>query len=175
MTKDNSMTVPSAVDAGAVDGAATQRFVTCAIDGEMYAVPVQSVREVVRWMPVTRIPHGAPSVKGVINLRGEIVPLIDLRIHLGLPETTPSDRTCIIVISMQRDGAKLQAGLIVDAALEVIRVATSEIEGGHDALPGKSGRHLTGIVQAKGALIILLACESLVRDALFPATIETAA
>ena len=145
---------------------AVERYVTFVVAGETYAVPALAVREVVRWMPVTRIPHGALAVKGVINLRGEIVPLVDLRVHLGLAPVDATDRTCIVVVSVQRGASRIQAGLIVDVALEVTRIAVTGGTADGGALPGSSGRYVTSIAQTKGGLVILLDCAPLVIDAL---------
>lgn len=143
-----------------------ERYVTCQVAGETYAVPALAVREVVRWMPVTRVPNSARAVNGVINLRGEIVPVIDLRVHLGLAAAEPTDRSCIIVLSMPASGGKLQAGLIVDLALEVTRIPARDISAGGDIAPGHAGRYIAGIAQTKGGLLILLDGEAVMVDAL---------
>jgi purine-binding chemotaxis protein CheW len=147
-----------------MESATSDRFVTCMVGGELYAAPALSVREVVRWTPPTRIPHGAPSTKGVINLRGEIVPLVDLRVHLGLPSVEPTDRTCIIVLSPTSDGRPPHIGLIVDVALEVARVPTQDIES-REAVGMIAGTYITGIAHTKHGLLMLLDCQALLRDA----------
>ena len=101
-----------------------ERYVTFLVAGETYAVPALSVREVIRWVSPARVPNAGPSVKGVINLRGEIVTVLDLRTRLDLPSAEPTDRTCIVVVTLQRGAIRHQAGLIVDTALDVTRMTS---------------------------------------------------
>lgn len=149
------------------------RHVTFLVAGETYAVPVSHVREVIRWIPVTRLPHGAASVKGVINLRGEIVTLLDLRALLNLPPEAPTDRTCIVVVSIQRADARLQTGLIVDTALDVTQMAAKDIETKGDDAPVFAGDYVVGIARTKTGLTLLLDVERLVTDGLAPASLPS--
>ena len=137
-------------------------FVTFLIANETYAVPAKAVREVVRWTPVTRVPNASPAVKGVMNLRGEIVSVLDVRTSLGLPVVEPTDRTCIVVVTAQDADRRLHVGLIVDTALDVTHIAEPEQE--HDALI--AGEHVQGIARTKAGLIILLDVNRLALDAL---------
>jgi purine-binding chemotaxis protein CheW len=149
----------------------SMRYVTFRVADEIYAVPALSVREVTRWVPVTRVPHGGPAVKGVINLRGEIVVVLDLRTQLNLPSVEPTDRTCIVVVTAQRPNGRLLAGLIVDTALEVTRIAEHDLEQLSDAAPGLSGAYVTGVARTKSGLTVLLDVARLALDGLVPAAI----
>src|SRR5258708_36311970 len=93
-----------------------ERYVTFLVAGETYAVPALSVREVIRWVAPARVPNAGPSVKGVINLRGEIVTVLDLRLRLGLPAAEPTDRTCIAAVPLRRGAVPQHAGLLLDTA-----------------------------------------------------------
>ena len=150
---------------------AAERYVTFRVADETYAVPVASVREVARWMPATRVPHGARSMKGVINLRGEVVVVLDLRALLNLPTVEPTDRTCIVVVSAERQGKRLQAGLVVDTALEVTRIGLHDLETLSGAAPALSGDYVTAVARTKGGLTMLLDVERLALDGLSPAAI----
>ncbi len=94
------------------------------VDGSQYAVPVESVREIVRMRPVTPIPRVAADILGVISLRGEIVQVVDLRRRLGLAAAQP-DRSSRIIVVHAEDGRV--AGLLVDAVVEVLRVTDDAI------------------------------------------------
>ena len=137
-------------------------YVTFLAAGEIYGVPTASVREVLVWTPVTRIPNAGASVKGVINLRGEIIPVLDVRLRLGLPPTDPTERTCIVVMTVRQGREKLTAGLVVDTALEVTRLVPAQIEGRADAR--LAGAHVDGVARTKAGLVMLLNADALVSD-----------
>ena len=137
-------------------------YVTFLAAGEIYGVPTASVREVLVWTPVTRIPNAGASVKGVINLRGEIIPVLDVRLRLGLPPVEPTERTCIVVMTVRQGREKLTAGLVVDTALEVTRLVPAQIEGGAEG--SLAGAHVDGVARMKGGLVMLLNADSLVLD-----------
>ena len=101
-----------------------RQFLTLSLDDTPYAVPVESVREIVRMRPLTPIPRVAPEVCGVISLRGEIIQVVDLRRRLGLPPVEPGRRSRIIVLQVDDD---LTAGLLVDGVGVVLRVPEADI------------------------------------------------
>jgi purine-binding chemotaxis protein CheW len=147
---------------------AAERYVTFLVAGEVYAVPALSVREVIRWVPPARVPHAGPSVKGVINLRGEIVTVLDLRMRLDLPSAEPTERTCIVVVTLQRGAVRHQAGLIVDTALDVTRIADADVQNRSGA--AATERHdVTGVARTKSGITMVLDVERLVLDGVGPA------
>lgn len=97
------------------------------IDGSSYAVPVESVREIVRVRPITPIPRVTRDVRGVISLRGEILQVIDLRLRLGLPPTEISKSTRIVVVHGEDGGG---TGVLVDQVREVLRVSDETVGAG---------------------------------------------
>jgi purine-binding chemotaxis protein CheW len=148
-----------------------ERYVTFRVADETYAVPAANVREVTRWMPATRVPHGARAMKGVINLRGEVVVVLDLRVLLNLPPVEPTDRTCIVVVWAEHQGRRLQTGLIVDTALEVARIGPHDLETISGAAPTLSGDYVAAVARTKDGLTLLLDVERLALDGLSPAAI----
>ena len=94
------------------------------VDGAAYAVPVESVREIVRIRPITPMPRVSEDIRGVIALRGEIIQVLDLRRRLGRPPVDPSRRSRIVVVHLEDGGA---AGVLVDAVREVLRVPADAI------------------------------------------------
>jgi purine-binding chemotaxis protein CheW len=104
------------------------KFLTFRLDQEEYAVEVMKVREIMGVLHITSVPQTAKEVKGVINLRGKVIPVIDLRVKFGLPETEYTQRTCIIVVQLSEHGGT-QMGIIVDEVSEVVNLAPGDIQG----------------------------------------------
>ena len=122
------------------------------IGNETFGVRIGSVREIVRVPEITAVPSAPETVEGVINLRGKIIPVMDLRKRFGQTEIQPDKKNRILVVELEN---KL-VGLIVNAASEVLRIAPSEIEApGNLFAEGESG-YVTGVGKLKGRLIILL-------------------
>jgi purine-binding chemotaxis protein CheW len=122
------------------------------IGNETFGVRIGSVREIVRVPEITSVPSAPETVEGVINLRGKIIPVMDLRKRFGQTEIRPDKKNRILVVELEN---KL-VGLIVNAASEVLKIAPSEIEPpGAVFAEGESG-YVTGVGKLKGRLIILL-------------------
>jgi purine-binding chemotaxis protein CheW len=122
------------------------------IGNETFGVRIGAVREIVRVPEITAVPSAPETVEGVINLRGKIIPVMDLRKRFGQTEIQPDKKNRILVVELDN---KL-VGLIVNAASEVLRIAPSEIEApGNLFAEGESG-YVTGVGKLKGRLIILL-------------------
>jgi purine-binding chemotaxis protein CheW len=122
------------------------------IGNETFGVRIGSVREIVRVPEITAVPSAPETIEGVINLRGKIIPVMDLRKRFGQTEVQPDKKNRILVVELDN---KL-VGLIVNAASEVLRIAPTEIEApGNLFAEGESG-YVTGVGKLKGRLIILL-------------------
>lgn len=122
------------------------------IGNETFGVRIGSVREIVRVPEITAVPSAPETVEGVINLRGKIIPVMDLRKRFGQTEIQADKKNRILVVELNN---KL-VGLIVNAASEVLKIAPSEIEApGNLFAEGESG-YVTGVGKLKGRLIILL-------------------
>ena len=122
------------------------------IGNETYGVRIGAVREIVRVPEITAVPSAPETVEGVINLRGKIIPVMDLRKRFGQTEIQPDKKNRILVVELEH---KL-VGLIVNAASEVLKISPSEIEPpGNLFTDGESG-YVTGVGKLKGRLIILL-------------------
>ena len=122
------------------------------IGRETLGLPISLVREIVRVPEITPVPNAPPHIEGVINLRGKIIPVMDLRKRFGQTEIQADKKNRILVVELDN---KL-VGLIVNAASEVLKIAPSEIEApGNLFAEGESG-YVTGVGKLKGRLIILL-------------------
>ncbi|WP_199794684.1 chemotaxis protein CheW [Lentibacillus sp. Marseille-P4043] len=119
---------------------------------EEYAVSVQQVGSIERIEPITRVPQTADFVKGVINMRGVVTPIIDLRKRFGIEETEFSDSTRIIIVYMD----DIEVGLIVDAANDVIDIPESAIEPAPEVVGSVDVDYIQGVAKLENRLLILL-------------------
>jgi purine-binding chemotaxis protein CheW len=132
------------------------KYLTFDLAGEEFGVRVLKVREIMGLQEITPVPQTATHVKGVINLRGKIIPVIDLRLKFGMPQGEYNQRTCIIVTQVQGEAAPLVIGVVVDGVSEVLNLNGTEIEDTPDFGAGFSGGYLLGMAKVKGKVKILL-------------------
>jgi purine-binding chemotaxis protein CheW len=114
-----------------LDKAKTDRggkYLTFALGKEEYGLEILKVREIIGLMDITAVPRTPPHVKGVINLRGQVITVVDLRAKFAMPAAEKTDQTCIIVVEIQNSGRKLSTGIIVDRVSEVQNIAAEKIE-----------------------------------------------
>lgn len=106
---------------------ATQ-YLTFVLDEEVFSVDVARVREILEITNITKVPQVPDFMRGVINLRGCVVPVIDLRLKFGMRETDQTVNTCIIVVEVEMDGEKIVLGALADSVQEVIEMEPAQIE-----------------------------------------------
>lgn len=104
------------------------QFLTFLLGREVFAMDIRTVREIIQYGPMTTVPLMPDFVRGVINLRGAVVPVIDLHARFGRPAATVGKKTCIVIFDAVRDGERVELGLLVDAVSEVIDIAADQIE-----------------------------------------------
>lgn len=136
---------------------ATGKYLIFELAGEEFGIEVLKVREIIGLQDITFVPHTPLCVKGVINLRGKVIPVIDLRLKFGIPEAPYTDRTCIIVTGIQHGNNTVLTGVVVDSVSEVLNIATSDIEASPDFGDKAEVGYLLGIAKVKGRVKILLA------------------
>jgi purine-binding chemotaxis protein CheW len=136
--------------------AARGKYLTFAIGREEYGLPVLKVREIIKVMDITHVPQVADHVLGVINLRGKVIPVIDLRRKFGFPPQDHTERTCIIVADVVLPAATVMMGVVVDSVSEVVNVAAAEIEEAPDFGGQQINDYLLGLAKVKGGVKILL-------------------
>jgi purine-binding chemotaxis protein CheW len=136
----------------------TGKYLTFLLGREEFAIQVLKVREIMGIQDITAVPQTPAYVKGVINLRGKVIPVVDLRLKFCLPEMEYTQRTCIIVVQVQAAGVALHTGIIVDAVSEVLNLSASDIEDTPDFGDGNGsvGNYLLGMAKVKGKVKILL-------------------
>jgi purine-binding chemotaxis protein CheW len=136
------------------------QFLTFELGQEEYGVPILNVQEIKGYAPVTPIPNTPAWVRGVMNLRGTIVPVIDLRLRLGMPATDYGTFTVIIVLAV---GTKV-VGAIVDAVSDVRTISDADIQTPPELAVGPDLRFIDGIARAADKLVILLDVDALLRQ-----------
>jgi purine-binding chemotaxis protein CheW len=104
------------------------KYLTFSMAEEEYGIGILKVKEIIGMMAVTMVPQTPPYVKGVINLRGKIIPVVSLRLKFDLEEIDYTDRTCIIVVEVKTNTGNVLMGIVVDAVSEVLNIRSAEIE-----------------------------------------------
>ena len=144
----------------------SEKFLTFVLDDEEYGIEILKVREIIGVMSITPVPQSSPQLKGIINLRGQIIPVFDLRLIFGMAEKEHDSETCIIIVDVN---GKL-VGIIVDTVSEVMNVKGEEVEAGADLEKKVKAQFILGISKVEGKIRILIEIEKvLVNENLTPA------
>jgi purine-binding chemotaxis protein CheW len=104
------------------------KYLTFTLANEDYGIGILKIKEIMGMMPITPVPRTPAFVKGVINLRGKVIPVLDLRLRFGMEETDYAERTCIVVVEVEGKSGRVMIGLVVDSVSEVLNIKADEIE-----------------------------------------------
>ena len=134
----------------------SSQYLTFNLGDEVFAMDIRTVREIIQHAAMTIVPLMPPFVRGVINLRGAVVPVIDLQSRFGRARAQVGKKTCIVIFDASRDNEKMELGLMVDAVSEVIEIAPAQIE-----LPPQFGSsiqrdYIKGLGKVDGKFIVIL-------------------
>jgi purine-binding chemotaxis protein CheW len=143
-----------------------EQYVSFMLGGEEYGVEIGQVQEIKGWDTVTRVPSTADYVLGVVNLRGAIVPVIDLRMRFGLERVAFDSTTVIVVMRVAAQRGERIAGMVVDSVNEVHQVAADSIQPPPELMGAVDKVFIKGIADVHGKLVILLDIEKLVTSSL---------
>lgn len=133
-----------------------ERFLSFVLNDEEYCIEIGRIREIMGMIPISKLPQTPAFIKGVINLRGRIIPIIDLRIKFDMAAIEYSDRTCIIVVDIPSDSEVVQMGVVVDTIQEVIGIPAEKISEVPYVNARVRSEYIKGIAEAdKGIKIIL--------------------
>ncbi|HKW97097.1 MAG TPA: chemotaxis protein CheW [Bryobacteraceae bacterium] len=132
------------------------KYLTFHLGREEFAIQVLKVREIMGIQEITAVPQTPGYVKGVINLRGKVVPVVDLRLKFTLPEMEYTQRTCIIVVQVRLESGVMLMGIVVDGVSEVLNLAAGDIEDTPEFGSGVVTPYLLGMAKNKGKVKILL-------------------
>lgn len=132
------------------------KYLTFTLDDETYGVPVLKVREIIKVLHITTVPQMPSHVKGVINLRGKVMPVVDLRLKFGLPPREYTERTCIIVVDLAAQKRTVLMGVIVDTVSDVMHVSADELSEPPDFGDANTSTYIEALAKVKGTVKILL-------------------
>jgi purine-binding chemotaxis protein CheW len=140
--------------------AASCQYLTFTVDHELYAIPIALVREVVEFQSITRIPLSPPVVPGVLNLRGAVVPVVDLAVRFGKQATKVGRRTCVVIVEMRVEEAVQPVGVLVDSVSEALEVSADRLEQRPMFGAGLRAEFVAGMLNLEGRFVVVLELES---------------
>lgn len=151
------MATETADATSATQRATTGKYLTFTLGHESYGIAVLKVREIIRVPDITAVPQMPDHVKGVINLRGKVIPVADLRVKFQLSDIQDTERTCIVVVQVKlASGAQPLIGLIVDSVEEVANIPSTDIEPTPDFGANLETDYILGMAKVKGTVKTLL-------------------
>jgi purine-binding chemotaxis protein CheW len=135
---------------------AALQYLTFSLGDETFAMDIRAVREIIQHAPLTAVPLMPDFVRGVINLRGAVVPVIDLQARFGRPKASVGKKTCIVIFDARGDGEKSELGLMVDAVSEVIDIAPANIEPPPQFGTSVRRDYMRGLAKVDGEFVLIL-------------------
>jgi purine-binding chemotaxis protein CheW len=132
------------------------KYLTFSLADEEYGIGILKIREIIGMMSITSVPQTPPFVKGVINLRGKVIPVVDLRLRFGMQEIEYTERTCIIVVEIEGQAVTVQIGIVVDAVSEVLNIKGEDIEDTPTFGTKLDTEYILGMAKMEGGVKILL-------------------
>ena len=132
------------------------KYLTFTLASEEYGIGILKIKEIIGMMPITSVPRTPHYVKGVVNLRGKVIPVIDLRLRFGMEPMDYTDRTCIIVVEIGSQAMHVIIGIVVDSVSEVLNIKSEEIENTPSFGTNLDTRYILGMAKMDGRVKILL-------------------
>jgi purine-binding chemotaxis protein CheW len=142
--------------------AATSQVLTFVIGEATYGIDIPCVQEIRGWSPVTRLPQSPAEVLGVLNLRGAIVPVMDLRLKFGIANAQYTPVTVVIVVSVRSAKGPREFGMVVDGVSDVIDISPQDVKAAPDLGTVASGACIRGLVPVAGRMVVLLDVDLLI-------------
>ena len=136
--------------------AARTQFLSFVLAGEEYAVDILRVKEIIEYDSLTRVPAMPPAVRGVINLRGRVVPVLDLALRFGLPESVITPRSCIVMLELRGEDGPIVMGIITDAVSEVLDLAADQIQPPPSFGTAVAAEFLDGMAETTNRKFVML-------------------
>ena len=139
------------------------KYLTFTLADEEYGIGILKIKEIIGMMPVTTVPQTPKFVKGVINLRGKVIPVIDLRLRFGMESIEYTERTCIIVVEIDGIVGTVQIGIVVDSVSEVLNIKGEDIEDTPTFGTKLDTNYILGMAKMEGGVKILLNIDRVLR------------
>ncbi len=155
----NGPVVTEAIEPG-IHNSTMSQFVAFTIGEQNYCIDIMSVREIRAWTGATPLPNTADYVRGVINLRGSIVPIVDLRIRFGLGETEPTKSHVVVIVAIED---RLN-GLLVDSVSDILSVSSDDIAAIPETDVGSRVRYLDGLITEEDRMVALIALDRVIDE-----------
>lgn len=141
------------------------KYLTFFLAGQEFGVEITKVREILRVLDITPVPQTAHFLLGVINLRGKVIPVIDLRLRLGHPSREPDERTCIVVVEVKgREGQNILISMMVDQVNEVLQIAPEEVEPAPPFGTEVDTNYILGMAKTAQGVKILLDVDRIINE-----------
>ncbi|MBI4632591.1 MAG: purine-binding chemotaxis protein CheW [Deltaproteobacteria bacterium] len=140
------------------------KYLTFSLAGEEYGIGILKVKEIIGMMAITMVPQTPSFVKGVINLRGKVIPVVDLRLKFALEAMDYMERTCIIVVEIGRENGHVLIGIVVDSVSEVLNIKAGDIEETPNFGNRLNTDYIMGMAKAGGGIKILLDIDKVLND-----------
>jgi purine-binding chemotaxis protein CheW len=132
------------------------KYLTFSLADEEYGIGILKIKEIIGMMSITTVPQTPEFVRGVINLRGKVIPVMDLRLRFGMDSIEYTDRTCIIVVEIAGEAGTIQIGVVVDSVSEVLNVKGEDIEDTPTFGTNLNTEYILGMAKMEGGVKILL-------------------
>ena len=132
------------------------KYLTFSLSNEEYGIGILKIKEIIGMMPVTSVPQTPDFVKGVVNLRGKVIPVMDLRLKFSMEAVDNTERTCIIVVEIEGKAGDILIGLVVDSVSEVLNIAQNDIEKTPSFGTNLDTKYILGMAKMEGGVKILL-------------------
>lgn len=139
------------------------KYLTFTLAGEEYGISILKVKEIIGLMAITMVPQTPEYVKGVINLRGKVIPVVDLRLKFSMPDMEYTERTCIIVVEIRAGATSILIGIVVDSVSEVLNIRAGEIEETPNFGSRLQTDYILGMAKAGEGIKILLDIDRVLR------------
>jgi len=140
------------------------KYLTFTLADEEYGIGILKIKEIIGMMPITTVPQTPEFVKGVINLRGKVIPVMDLRLRFGMEAIDYNDRTCIIVVEIEGAAGTIQIGLVVDTVSEVLNINSEDIEKAPTFGAKLNTDYILGMAKMEGGVKILLDIDQVISE-----------
>jgi purine-binding chemotaxis protein CheW len=141
------------------------KYLTFVLEGEEYGIGILKVKEIIGIMPVTTVPRTPAYMKGVINLRGKVIPIVDLRVRFGMGSREYTEKTCIIVVEIASGGQKAVIGILVDSVSEVLNIKDADIEDAPNSDSRLNTDYILGMAKTGERVKILLEIDRVLSSA----------
>ena len=132
------------------------KYLTFSLAEEEYGIGILKVKEIIGMMPITAVPRAPGQVRGVINLRGKVIPVVDLRLKFGIEAMAYTERTCIIVVEIALGAGKVFMGIVVDSVSEVVNIRAADVEAAPDFGSKLDTEYILGMAKCGQGVKILL-------------------